>query len=404
MPDVSPAQDDDARQRAAMRQVAVVVAGVEDFGIRTLLLTQFRHAEQAGIRFRYLAVQEGECTRALRAAGAPVVVVGGQIALGHPGHPLLLPLFWLRRLPRLYRAYAGVRRHLQRQPAEILYTHAYDSLAIGRLAARGLGHRLVCHLHNALDRTRLLGLQRILASLVLAALADRLVAVSDFVAASLWGRARRKVRRVDNGIDGRAIQAAVQGVAKDARRIVIVGRLVSWKKQQIAVRAIQILRARGVDCELEIIGGPVDPAVHQYQTLRDLVGELGLADHVHFMGVLSPPYRRVASAVACVSCATREPFGLAVVEAMVCGTPVVAADAGAMAELIEDRTTGLLYRPDDPAALADALEDLLRDGALCAALSENARRRALSRYAVESHLRGLRACLDAALAAPARDR
>ena len=384
-----------------MRQVIVVIAGVEDFGIRTLLLTQFRHAAQAGIRFRYLAVQEGECARALRAAGAPVVVVGGQIALGHPGHPLLLPLFWLRRLPRLYRACAGVRRHLQHEPAEIVYTHAYDSLAIGRLAARGLDRRHVCHLHNALDRTRLLGLQRILASLVLAALADRLVAVSDFVAASLWRPSRRKVCRVDNGIDARTITAAVQGVAKDARRIVIVGRLVNWKKQQVAIRAIQILRGRGLDCELEIIGGPLGPAVRHHQTLRDLASGLGLADHVHFLGVLSPPYRRVASAVACVSCATREPFGLAVVEAMVCGTPVVAADAGAMAELIEDRTSGLLYRPDDPAALADALERLLGDGALCAALTENARRRALSRYAVESHLRGLRACLDAALAAPA---
>ena len=263
------------------------------------------------------------------------------------------------------------------------------------------GVACVCHLHNALDRTRLLGLQRVLASLVLAALADRLVAVSDFVAASLWGPARRKVCRVDNGIDARTIMAAVQGVAKDARRIVLVGRLVSWKKQQVAIRAIQILRGRGLDCELEIIGGPLGPAVRHYRTLRELVGGLGLADHVHFMGVLSPPYGRVASAVACVSCATREPFGLAVVEAMVCGTPVVAADAGAMAELIEDRTSGLLYRPDDPVALADALERLLRDGALCAALTENARRRALSRYAIESHLRGLRACLDAALTAPA---
>ena len=401
MPDVSMVPDDDARDRAALRQVIVVIAGVEDFGIRTLLLTQFRHAEPAGIRFRYLAIQDGDCAKALRAAGAPVVVGGGQIALGHPGHPLLLPLLWLRRLPRLCRAYAGVRGCLQSTPGEIVYTHAYDALAIARLAARGLDRRLVCHLHSALDRTRLLGLQRILVSLVLAALADRLVAVSDFVAGSLWGPARRKVDRVDNGIDGRAIQAAVQGVAKDAGRFVIVGRLVGWKKQEVAIRALRGLRDRGRDCELEIIGGPVDPAARRYRELRDLARALGLADRVHFTGVLSPPYRRVASAVACISCATREPFGLAVVEAMVCGTAVVAADAGAMVELIEDGRTGLLVRPDDPGALADALERLLLDGALRAALSERARGRALERYDVAGHLRGLRGCLDAVLAAPA---
>ncbi len=400
MLEVSRGQDDNASQRSAMRQVAVVIAGVEDFGIRTFLLTQFRHAEQAGIRLRYIAVQDGDCTKAFRAAGASVVVGGGQIALGHPGHPLLLPFFWLLRLPRLWRAYAGMRRFLQSVPAEILYSHSYASLAIGRLAARGLDCRLVCHLHNALNPTRLLGLQRVLVSLALAAIADRLVAVSDFVAASLWGPARRKADRVDNGIDAQTIMAAIPGAAKDPRRIVIVGRLVGWKKQQVAIRAIQILRGRGVDCELEIIGGPLDPSVRHYRTLRDLIRGLGLTDHVHFMGVLSPPYRRVASAVACVSCSTREPFGLALVEAMVCGTAVVAARAGAMTELIEDRVTGLLVSPDDPAALADALERLLRDGVLRAALIDSARRRALERYDIASHLRALRGCLDAVLAAP----
>ena len=389
--------DDSARPRAPMLQVVVIIAGDEDFGLRTFFLTQFRHADRVGIRFRYVAAQDGGCTKALRAAGASVVVGCGRLALGHPRHPLLLPLLWLRGLPALYHAYAGIRRCLQTTPGEILYTHAYDSLAIARLAARGLNGCLVCHLHNDLNRTRLLGIQRILVSLALAAMADRLVAVSDFVAASLWGPARRKVDRVDNGVDVRAITAALEGVTEEPRRVVMVGRLVERKRQQIAIRALQILRDRGVDCELEIIGGPVDPSARHYRTLRDLVAALGLADHVHFRGVLSPPWRRVASAAACVGCATREPFGLAVVEAMVCGTAVVAADAGAMAELIEDGTSGLLFRPDDPTALADALERLLRDPALRAALSASARRRALERYDVGRHLHALRDCLDAVL-------
>ena len=152
---------------------------------------------------------------------------------------------------------------------------------------------------------------------------------------------------------------------------------------------------------MEIIGGPTDSSAGHYRTLRDLVGGLGLTDHVRFMGVLAPPYRRVASAVACVSCSTREPFGLAVVEAMICGTAVVAANAGAMAELIEDRVTGLLFRPDDPVALADALERLLRDTVLRATLADAAGSRALERYDIARHLRRLRRCFDAALGARA---
>jgi glycosyltransferase involved in cell wall biosynthesis len=385
-----------------LREVVVVISGVEDFGIRSVLLTQFHHAALGRLRFRYLAARDGDCAQALRAAGATVEVVGGEIALGHPGRLVLLPLLWLRRLPDLYRAWRGLRRGLRRAPGGIVYVHAYDSLTLSWLAARGLGRRLVCHLHNDPNLRRLLGLQRILVSLVVAALAARLVAISDFVAASLWGPARRKVCRIDNGVDLRSIMAVAQGVAKEPRRIVIVGRLVARKKQEVAIRAVKLLHQRGLACDLEIIGGrnPRDPAAGHERSLRDLSAALGLAEHVHFAGVLSPPYRRVAAAAACVSCATREPFGLVVIEAAACGTAVVAADAGGTAELVAHRKTGLLFRRDDPAALADALEELLGDPALGAELAAAARRQALERYDIGVHLRAMRRCLDLALAAP----
>jgi glycosyltransferase involved in cell wall biosynthesis len=379
-----------------LREVVVVISGVEMYGIRNVLLTQWRHARQGGLHLRYLAAEDGECARTLRAAGATVDIVGGRLA-PIPGHPLLLPLFWLARLRDVYRAYAGIRRFLQEMPCKILYAHSSYSLAVSWLAARGLDRRLVCHLHNNLNTRRLAGLQGILVSLALAALADRLVAISDFVATSLWGPARRKVCRIDNGIDVRSIMTQVRGVAKDPRRIVLVGRLVAWKKQQVAIRALRLLHERGLDCQLELIGGPVIQAAPHYQDLCELVGTLGLGEHVRFAGVITPPYRRVAAAAICVSCATREPFGLVVIEAAACGIAVVAADAGAMPELIEHRRTGLLFRPDDPTSLADALECLLRDSALRASLAEAARRQVVERYAIERHLHTLRRCFDAVL-------
>lgn len=375
--------------------MAVVVTGIETYGIRTFLLTQLRHAAPSGMRFSYLAAEDGDCAEALRADGATVEIAGGKIQVHYPGHPLLVPFAWLWQGPGFYRAYRGIGRALRRGDYDIVYVHSFYGAIVARLAALGTGCRVVCHLHNTLNETRLAGLQRVLMSLALAVAADRLVAISDFVAASLWGPARRKVERIDNGTDIGAIAEMVQGVAEEPRRITIIGRLVEWKKHHVAIRAVDILRARGVDCELEIIGGRGHTDSPDYErTIRALVTTLGIGDRVHFAGAVSPPYRRLAAAAVCVGCATREPFGLVVVEAAACGTAVAAAGAGAMTELIEDGKTGLLFCPDDPASLADVLQRLLDDPALRASLAEAARRRTLERYGIDAHLNALRACFD----------
>jgi glycosyltransferase involved in cell wall biosynthesis len=63
-----------------------------------------------------------------------------------------------------------------------------------------------------------------------------------------------------------------------------------------------------------------------------------------------------------VSPSLYEGFGLPAAEAMACGTPVVATTAGAFPETIVDGETGVLVRPGDAAALADAIQMLLGDG------------------------------------------
>jgi starch synthase len=75
-----------------------------------------------------------------------------------------------------------------------------------------------------------------------------------------------------------------------------------------------------------------------------------------------------------------EPLGIVNLEAMACATAVVASRVGGIPEVVEESVTGLLVPPDDPAALADALNVLLRDPARAGAMGLAGRERAVSEF------------------------
>jgi glycosyltransferase involved in cell wall biosynthesis len=102
-------------------------------------------------------------------------------------------------------------------------------------------------------------------------------------------------------------------------------------------------------------------------------GALGFVPHDELQGL----YAR-AAVVACPS--RREGFGVACLEAMAHGRPVVATDVGGLRDLVVDGETGLVVPPRDPAALRAALDRLLADPALRRRLGSAGRRRAQERF------------------------
>jgi glycosyltransferase involved in cell wall biosynthesis len=96
-----------------------------------------------------------------------------------------------------------------------------------------------------------------------------------------------------------------------------------------------------------------------------------------FLGEVSDGTREKLFAHAqCVLFPSRyESFGLVPLEAFVHGCPVIATRAGAIPEVIDDRSSGILVEPDDPSALAAAVGSILRDAKLRARLSDGARHR-----------------------------
>jgi glycosyltransferase involved in cell wall biosynthesis len=115
-----------------------------------------------------------------------------------------------------------------------------------------------------------------------------------------------------------------------------------------------ILRHYGV--VLNIIG--TGPRLAQY---RALARELGISKQVRFLGFVEhddmPSHYQQADLFVLPS--RRESFGLVLAEAMACGLPVVATTAGAISEVVHDGVTGVLVPPDDPHALACAINCLL---------------------------------------------
>ncbi len=148
--------------------------------------------------------------------------------------------------------------------------------------------------------------------------------------------------------------------------IVCVGRLSREKRPEVAVAALEVLRRRGMDVRLTMVGsGPMQAELERRAAALPVTFVGHVADRAGVAAL------QAAADVALQPC-PHESFGLAVLEALACGTPVVVPDRGAAAELVIDRA-GLATVPD-PEALASGIAEVLRTP--CAARRHAARRRA----------------------------
>ncbi|MBA2332920.1 MAG: glycosyltransferase family 4 protein, partial [Actinobacteria bacterium] len=153
----------------------------------------------------------------------------------------------------------------------------------------------------------------------------------------------------------------------EGRLVVAISRLVPQKGLDVAVEAMV-----GIDATLVVLGeGPERERLEALARARSV--RLLLPGRV---GDVAAILRR---ADLLVHPARWEGFGLALLEAMLCGLPVVASRVSSIPEIVVDGATGVLVPPDDPAALADALARVLADPET---LGENGRARARAEFSV----------------------
>lgn len=154
------------------------------------------------------------------------------------------------------------------------------------------------------------------------------------------------------------------GIDSDTKVVLYVGRFDPRKGIETAVRAVGQSQLRG-DAKFKLIIGGGSRAGQsdgkERERIEGIVSELGLSDLTVFPGRLGPNDLPTyyAAADVCVVPSHYEPFGLVAIEAMACGTPVVASDVGGLQFTVVPEETGLLCPPKNPAAFAGAIDRIL---------------------------------------------
>ncbi len=196
--------------------------------------------------------------------------------------------------------------------------------------------------------------------------------------------ARGKVFRVFNGIAMEGFPA--HALAEGPPRILSVGRYVEKKGFADLIEACRLLRDRGLHFTCEIIGGGPLEAELRAQIQRS---ELSAAVHLLGPRAQGEVRRQLAAAhvfvLACVpeSGGGSDNLPTVIMEAMACGVPVISTRLAGVPEMIESGTDGVLVPPQEPAALAEALEQLLNDREEARRLGERGRRGAQEKFAIE---------------------
>ncbi len=175
------------------------------------------------------------------------------------------------------------------------------------------------------------------------------------------------------------------GLDPEEKIIFYIGRFDQRKGIETLVRGVGRSELRGNGNLKLIIGGGSRPGQSdgiERERIEGIVAELGMTDFTIFPGRISdellPVYYTAAD--VCVVPSHYEPFGLVAIEAMACGTPVVASDVGGLQFTVVPEETGLLAPPKDEVAFATAIDRILSNPEWRNQLGQGARTRVEQKF------------------------
>jgi glycosyltransferase involved in cell wall biosynthesis len=293
--------------------------------------------------------------------------------------------------PQLMSYVLKLRRFLSERDADLIHSNGLKSDVLAAWAAPRRS-KLLWHIHDYV------GLRPLMSRLmhVHAGRCDIALANSHSVARDLDSVCRGKVKilTVYNAVDlerfnphGQLLDLdALSGLPPAANgtvRVGLVATMARWKGHEVFLRALSML-PKDLPIRGYVIGGPIyatQGSQYSLDELSGLVSDLGLNGKVAFTGYVDDPASAMRALDIAVHASTQpEPFGLAVAEAMACGRPIVASNAGGVSEIISENETALGHVPGDATALAKCVARLASDRCLRKRMGAKGRRLAEKQF------------------------
>ena len=288
--------------------------------------------------------------------------------------------------------------------ADVIYVNTQRAMVVGAIAGLISRRPVVWHLRDIVSPEHFGKTQLTIIKWCTKLMLERVIANSTASAAALTALTRMKEERLDvvfNGISAEPfteLESVAQhelrarfGLPRDAFLVGSFSRLARWKGQHILLEAL----LEAPEMHAVLVGAALFGEDAYEAELRAYVREHGLTDRVHFLGF----QHDIAACMKAVDVVTHtsispEPFGRVIIEGMLAKRPVVAARAGGVTDIIEDRVNGIMCTPGDVRALAGALGELSADAGLRNRLVEQGYANAVNRFGTKRYVESVQKILS----------
>ena len=277
-------------------------------------------------------------------------------------------------------------RLIRERNVQVVHSHLYGAIIAASFAAylAGVRHVGTQHdLYSLSDRKgRLAGLR------IAHMLGTQLVTVAKVIEREIRSRsilAWRQLSTVHNGISMNVVPADLNGAPRSEKisrtTFVCVARLIPLKRIDLLIRA-----AAKIDHESEfkiLIAGDGP----ERRTITDLADRLNISDKVYTLGFRDDISKILSEGDCFVLPSSTEGLSCSVMEAMSAGLPVIAANVGGNAELIEHGVTGLLFQSGDEAGLAAAMQHIIDSRDWAARAGGEARKKVVAEFSTDQMMK-----------------